>query len=60
MQSFDRFFIPFNSKWKSAFVWNYHNAFRDLEPLVKFKKREKHPWRSATFGKVAGNIKLQE
>ena len=24
-------------------------ALHDLVPLVKFKKRKKHPWRSATF-----------
>ena len=27
---------------------------RDLVPFVKLKKREKHPWRSVTFRKVAG------
>ena len=26
----------------------------DLAPFVQFKKSEKHPWRSATFNKVAG------
>ena len=26
---------------------------RDLLPFVQFKKREKHPWRSVTFRKVA-------
>ena len=26
----------------------------DLVPFVLFKKREKHPWRSVTFSKVAG------
>ena len=26
----------------------------DLVPFVQFKKREKHPWRSVTFSKVAG------
>ena len=30
------------------------DALRDLGPFVQFKKREKHPWRSVTFGKVAG------
>ena len=30
------------------------NALRDLVPFVHFKKREKHPWRSANFSKVAG------
>ena len=30
-------------------------ALRDLVPFVQFKKREKHPWRSVTFSKVAGS-----
>ena len=30
------------------------DALRDLVPFIQFKKREKHPWRSATFIKVAG------
>ena len=30
------------------------DVLRDLVPFVQFKKREKHPWRSATFSKVAG------
>ena len=25
--------------------------------IVQFKKREKHPWRNATFSKVAGDDK---
>ena len=25
------------------------DALRDLVPFVKFKKREKYPWRSITF-----------
>ena len=29
-------------------------ALRDLVPLVQFTKREKHPWRSIDFSKVAG------
>ena len=29
-------------------------ALRDLVPFVQSKKREKHPWRSVTFSKVAG------
>ena len=29
-------------------------ALRDLVPFVQFKKREKHPWRSFNFSKVAG------
>ena len=34
------------------------DALRNLVPFVQFKKREKHPWRSVTFSKVAGNIPL--
>ena len=30
------------------------DVLRDLVPFVQFKKREKHPWRSVTFSKVAG------
>ena len=26
----------------------------DLVPFAQFKKREKHPWRSVAFSKVAG------
>ena len=32
-------------------IWG---ALHDLVPFVQFKKREKHPWRSVTFSKVAG------
>ena len=28
-------------------------ALRDLVPCGQFKKREKHPWRSVAFSKVA-------
>ena len=30
------------------------DALRYLVPLVQFKRREKHPWRSVNFSKVAG------
>ena len=30
------------------------DALRDLVPFVQFTKREKHPWRSVNFSKVAG------
>ena len=30
------------------------DALRNLVPFVQFKKREKHPWRSVNFRKVAG------
>ena len=29
-------------------------ALRDWVLFVQFKKREKHPWRSVNFSKVAG------
>ena len=29
------------------------DALRDLVPFVQFKNRDKHPWRSSTFSKVA-------
>ena len=29
------------------------DALRDLVSFVQFKKREKHPWKSVTFSKVA-------
>ena len=29
-------------------------ALRDSVAFVQFKKREKHPWRTVNFGKVAG------
>ena len=33
---------------------NNCDALRDLVPFVQFKKREKLPWRSVNFSKVAG------
>ena len=30
------------------------DALLDLVPFVQFKRREKHPWRSVNFSKVAG------
>ena len=35
-------------------VINVCDALRDLVAFVQFKKREKHPWRSVNFSKVAG------
>ena len=37
---------------KNCFPQNC-GALRDLVPFVQFKKREKHPWRSVNFSKVA-------
>ena len=36
------------------------DALRDLVPSVQFKKREKHPWRSVTFSKVAKKTLLKK
>ena len=33
---------------------NIYDALHDLVPLVQFKKREKHQWRSVTFSKAVG------
>ena len=30
------------------------DVLHDLVPFAQLKKREKHPWRSITFSKVAG------
>ena len=30
------------------------DVLHDLVPFVQLKKREKHPWRSVSFCKVAG------
>ena len=30
------------------------DSLRDLVPFVQFKKREKYPWKSVDFSKVAG------
>ena len=30
------------------------DTLRRLVPFVQFRKREKHPWRSVAFSKVAG------
>ena len=31
---------------------------RNLVPFEQFQKREKHPWRSVTFSKVAGHSSI--
>ena len=35
---------------------NICDALPDLVPFVQFKKREKHPWKSVTFSKVAASF----
>ena len=37
--------------WIFSFYLRMCDALRNLAPLVKFKKNEKHPWRSITFSK---------
>ena len=40
-------------------TYPYMWCFAGFVPFLKFKKREKHPWKSDTFSKVAGfNLKL--
>ena len=34
------------------------DALHDFVPFAQFKKREKHPWRSVTFSKFAGQKPL--
>ena len=34
------------------------DVLHDLVPFAQFKKREEHPWRSVTFSKVAGLLKV--
>ena len=31
------------------------DVLRDLVPFAQFKKREKDPWKSVTFSKIAGS-----
>ena len=38
----------------TEFLKEICGALRDLLPFVQFKTREKHPWRSVNFSKVAG------
>ena len=38
---------------KLNFKFHLKNIFDALVPFVQFKKREKHPWMSVTFSKVA-------
>ena len=38
----------------SIYLSNFSGALHNLVAFVQFKKREKHPWRSVNFSKVAG------
>ena len=46
-------YIPFSSQNRFSHLYKWH-VLRDLVLFVQFEKREKHPWRSVTFSKVAG------
>ena len=37
-----------------ALLFLIYDALRDLIPFEQIKNREKRPWRSVTFSKVAG------
>ena len=39
---------------------NISDALHDLVPFVQFKKHGKHPWKSATFNKVAAEINTSQ
>ena len=43
-----------NSYDVSELAFDICGALCDVVPFVQFKKREKHPWRSFNFSKVAG------
>ena len=40
--------------WTTKIIIRVSGALPNLVPFVQFKKPKKHPWRSATFSKVAG------
>ena len=41
--------------FQSSYLKDICDALHDLVPFVQFQKREKHPWRSVNFSKVAGH-----
>ena len=43
-----------NKNNSNSKLLNISDALRDLVPFAQLKKREKHPWRSVIFSKVAG------
>ena len=42
--------------WHGTLVQTKCDALHDLVAFVQFKKREKHPWRSANFSKVSKSL----
>ena len=58
---FFAYYFEIERIWVMQFFTNVKYALiaicgelRDLVAFVQFKKREKHPWRSVNFSKVAG------
>ena len=50
----DHLIMVFDEKYLSYDSSLDHcDALRNLIPFTQFKKREKHPWMSVTFSKVA-------
>ena len=47
-------FQPLLNRLYPTQILNICGVLRDLVPFVQFKKREKYPWRSVNFSKVAG------
>ena len=54
------FNVPFTPSNHINQVLTLCDAFRDLIPFVQFEKREKDPWRSVTFYKVAGCLQFSK
>ena len=50
--------VNFTISYYHAHKLHICDALRDLVPFLQLKKREKHPWRSVTFSKVAGHVFL--
>ena len=46
-------YFPNNLNTNSEILKDICGALRDLVPFVQFQKREKHPWSSVNFSKVA-------
>ena len=52
--SFPKKLLPTIFRFSHIYSKFWCDVLRDLLPFVQFKKREKHSWRSVTFGKDAG------
>ena len=48
-----RIFKVFTKRKNEQVQFHLIETFCDLVPFVEFKKREKYPWSSVTFSKVA-------